>query len=332
MHDAESCPDVESGSAERVVEAHVAGMGLAVREMVGLMEQHFGTEVKVKKRFQDHRDDLLRHADDLVAALARLWSSRSSSSMNQPASHHQVAVATTTTTTTSTSASLPVERLLADLDDLELKKSRKRVPVVEAETTQQWAATLLAQMTALTPATADPASSAGHDEAEVGGVEAEGEEEAPDGDDEIDLEQEQAEAAQFMANAEEGVRQLNEVSALTDPDVMDVDDFDEDKFKTRVKVFFDTNKKTLLYLRKKSKQTVRPLSSVCRCACACAAVRVQNWTNARVLTGEGASAVHAPRPPSEEAGRRFARTPGDGGRVQEHAHRCGHPPPLPFSA
>lgn len=256
----ESCPDVESGSAERVVEAHVAGMGLAVREMVGLMEQHFGTEVKVKKRFQDHRDDLLRHADDLVAALARLWSSRSSSSMNQPASHHQVAVATTTTTTTSTSASLPVERLLADLDDLELKKSRKRVPVVEAETTQQWAATLLAQMTALTPATADPASSAGHDEAEVGGVEAEGEEEAPDGDDEIDLEQEQAEAAQFMANAEEGVRQLNEVSALTDPDVMDVDDFDEDKFKTRVKVFFDTNKKTLLYLRKKSKQTFMRLA------------------------------------------------------------------------
>lgn len=126
----------------------------------------------------------------------------------------------------------PLTDLLTELEEIAHKTTRRRPLEVNAETPQEWASRLLSQLD-------DVAPSDDHEDSVP--LEA------------IDIEKEQAESSLFMADAERGIEQLNEVSSMMDPDP---DEFDESAFRTRVRVFFDTNKKALFYLRKKSKQTV----------------------------------------------------------------------------
>lgn len=186
-----------------------------------MLSQHMGTEVIVKKQFLSLREELLQNIDSLYQECANSTTSASIRGADERLNE-------------------PWNNALHKLNGLGSLRSRKRPPPDLTETTEQWAQNLLAQMDQLMPSHIPEASQ------EIAL-------------EDIDIEQEQAESNQFMSDAEAGLQQLDEISTMMDPIRMDVDEFDDSRFKIKIKIFFDTNKKALLFLRKKSQQTVRCL-------------------------------------------------------------------------
>jgi hypothetical protein len=90
----------------------------------------------------------------------------------------------------------------------------------------------------------------------------------------VDLEQEERESQEFVKDAQDGIHKLEAVNAMIEPE-MDVDDFDEERFSLGIKEFVYSGKKTIRFLKRKSKQGVRlahvsahSLTSL-RLTCAC---------------------------------------------------------------
>lgn len=71
----------------------------------------------------------------------------------------------------------------------------------------------------------------------------------------VDLQAEEKESKEFVKDAQEGIEKLENLSSMIDPE-MDVDDFDEERFKLKMKEFFYSGKKTIRYIKRKSRQGV----------------------------------------------------------------------------
>jgi hypothetical protein len=99
----------------------------------------------------------------------------------------------------------------------------------------------------------------------------------------VDLDQEELESKEFVKDARDGIQKLEAVSAMLEPD-MDVDEFDEERFSLGIKEFVYSGKKTIRYIKRKSKQGVRlEFRPAFACSDArvlmalCAVVRVRWW-------------------------------------------------------
>ncbi len=120
-----------------------------------------------------------------------------------------------------------LDHLMSKLDELEKQRVKKRL-LTDFETPEEWSKKMLKQLRDMKKTPVDKL-------------------------DDSNVEDQERQSEEFYAIAKDATQKLDDISSLCDPD-MDVDEFDEDRLKTQVKVFFDAGKKMYLYLKRRNKE------------------------------------------------------------------------------